>query len=123
MSKRVEELFSGGEAAQRPARSGWIKALLAAAIPLDVLGILSCTSVPGAALTLAAWWLVDRELALLESGVIAVESAPALGRLKQLTLGALTFCGVSLFVQIVLLSTGFYERWLLRLSQWLQWVS
>lgn len=122
MSKRVEKLFSGGEPEQRPARSGWIKALLAAAIPLDVLGILSCTSVPGAALTLAAWWLVDRELALLESGVIAAESAPTLGRLKQLTLGALTFCGVSLFVQIVLLSTGFYERWLLRLSQWLQWV-
>lgn len=123
MSNRVEKLFSGGEPEQRPARSGWIKAVLAVAIPLDVLGVLSCTSVPGAVMTLLAWWLVDREMALLESGVIHVESAPSLNRLKQVTVGTLTFCGVSLFVQIVLLSTGFYERWLLRLSQWLQWAT
>ncbi len=121
MSDRLDNLFTGAELAQRPARTGWITALLALAIPLDVLGVLSCTSVPGAILTLVAWWLVDRETALLESGLIQVTGAPRLARLRQLTVGTLTFCGVSLFVQIVLLSTGFYERWLLRVSQWLEW--
>jgi len=121
MSNRVDNLFTGGEPEQRPAQSGWITALLIVAIPLDLLGVLSCTSVPGAAITLLAWWLVDREMALLESGIIHVESAPTLNRLKQITLGTLAFCGISLIFQIVLLSTGFFEAWLLRGSQWLQW--
>ena len=121
MSNRVDNLFTGGEPDQRLAQTGWISALLAVAIPLDILGVLSCTSVPGAGVTLLAWWLVDREMALLESGVILVESAPRLNRLKQITMGALAFCGISLLFQIVLLSTGFYEGWLLQISQWMQW--
>jgi len=121
LSNRVDNLFTGSEPEQRPAQSGWIIALLVIAVPLDLLGVLSCTSVPGAAMTLFAWWLVDREMALLESGVIHVESAPKLNRLKQITLGTLAFCGISLVFQIVLLSTGFYETYLLRLSQWMQW--
>ena len=116
MADRLENLFSGGELAQRPARTGLIGLTLALAIPLDLLGVLSCTSVPGAALTLGAWWLIDQESGLMECGLVDGAAAPRLAQLKRVTHAALVFCGINLFAQIILLSTGVYEQWLITLS-------
>ena len=116
MADRLETLFSGGELAPRPARTGLVTAALAVAIPLDLLGVLSCTSVPGAGLTLMAWWLIDQELGLMEGGLVHSDAAPKLANQKRLAHAALVFCGINLFAQILLLSTGIYEQWLLTLS-------
>ncbi len=116
MADRLETLFSGGELTPRPAHPRVVVAVLALAIPLDLLGVLICTSVPGAGLTLVAWWLIDQETGLMECGLVDSAAAPQFVNLKRLTHAALVFCGINLFAQIILLSSGVYEQWLLTLS-------
>ena len=117
MSDRVDRLFEGDqEPPPVKARTTWILVSLALALPLNLMGFISCTAVPGAGLALAAWSMVDRDLSLVESGLISIEQAPQLNRLKRVTVATLALSGAVLIVQIILLSTGAYERWLLQLD-------
>ena len=118
MSERLDQLFDGDSNRSRRARLPLVWGILAVALPLNLLGVLSCTAVPGAVVTLMAWWLLDQELALHGSGMIDPSDGPALLKLKQVTRWFLAFCGANLLLQIALLSTGVYEGWLLELSQW-----
>ncbi len=97
----------------------WIRRLLWVAIPLDLLGVLCCTSVPGAVLTLVAWSVADGELARVGSGDLPLDEAPRLSRYKRISLAALVFCVLSFLLQIILLSNGTYRAWLLELDLWL----
>ena len=115
MSERTDELFDDGPPSSR---LRWIKLLLWIALPLDLLGVFCCTSVPGAGLTLAAWALADSELARVESGHLPVEVAPELTRLKRFSLMLLVLCGVSFVVQAVLLTNGTYEALILMADLW-----
>ncbi len=119
MSDRVDQLFGGeppgpGGSGPQP-RTGLILGLLVVAAPLDLFGIVCCSSIPGMVLTLAAWLLADGDLARVESGHLPMDKAPALVRLKQVAFGLLVFCGLSFLVQMALLGNGAYERWLVSL--------
>ncbi len=112
MSDRVDRLFEGDpELPTRPSHAPRIQLVLAAALVLDLLGLLTCLSIPGAALTLWAWWWVGRELAAAAAGVVATEHAPRLHLLQRLATAGLAWCAASFALQIYLLSTGAYERW------------
>jgi len=115
VSEGTDGLFSDPPAMSR---IRWIRRLLWVAVPLDLAGVLCCTSVPGAGLTLAAWALADADMARVESGHLPQEAAPELLRLKRFALGLLVLCGLSFLLQIVLLSNGTYERWFLVLDLW-----
>ena len=110
MTEGTDELFSDPPSGSR---IRWIRRLLWVGVPLDLSGVLCCTSV-----TLAAWALADADLARVESGHLPQEAAPELLRLKRIALGLLVLCGLSFLLQIVLLSNGTYERWLLMLDLW-----
>ena len=91
MTGRVDRLFGGKPVGESQVRRATI--LLAIAVPLDVLGLVTCTSVPGALLTLAAWQLAEADM-------------------KQIAFWAMGACILGFGLQLVLLSTGTYERWL-----------
>ncbi len=93
--------------------------LLALALPLNVLGLVCCTLVPGTLLTLWAWSICKRELAILEHGELPVRESLRLASLDRLARWMLAACGVLLVAQVYLLTTGFYQRLLLRLDVWL----
>lgn len=112
MSYRVDLLFGKESAETRNKRLRRIRWLLAVAAPLDLLGLVSCTALPGAALTLLAWQLSDQELYRAEEGLGGGGNTDALGRLRQVAGGLLAVCFVGFFVQMYLLSTGVYARWL-----------
>ncbi len=80
------------------------------AIPLVILGIPCWTSVPGAVLTLWAWLSTDAEMKKVEAGQTSHEDAVVIVEIRRLATGALVLCVVTLLIQIVLLSTTFYER-------------
>lgn len=110
---RVDALFSGDpplpiiEAGPVLRRLRW---LLALAIPLDLLGPLCWTSVPGAALTLWAWLLADGEVARAEEGNYAPADASKLRTLHNFAGVALGLVALSLFAQLVLLGSDFYKQ-------------
>ncbi len=112
MSDRVDRLFEGDhDLPVRRSHARFIQLVLAAAIVLDFLGLLTCLSIPGAALTLWAWWWTDRELALVASGALSADDGPRLDLLRRISTAALAWCAVSFALQIYLLSTGAYEQW------------
>lgn len=110
---RVDALFAG-EPPRPPTPAGPVLRkltwLLVFAIPLDALGILCWTGVPGAALTVWAWLVADAELARVEAGEYDAADAERLAGLRTLASLALGFCVLSLVVQIYLLNTPFYAR-------------
>lgn len=110
MTRRVDALF-GGEGPPRRARVVELGLLLGVALALDLSGILCCTSVPGAALTLVAWLWADGDLARVRSGHLAPRDGPTLERMKQVANAGLVLCGVTFVIQIALLQDGTYERW------------
>jgi hypothetical protein len=115
-SERVDQLFGGeaggsGLGGPEP-RTGLILGLLVVAAPMDLFGVVCCTSIPGMVLTLAAWLAADADLARVESGHLDVDRAPALVRLKQVAFGLLIWCGATFLIQMALLGNGAYERWL-----------
>ena len=110
MTGRVDRLFGGKPVGESQVRRATI--LLAIAVPLDVLGLVTCTSVPGALLTLAAWQLAEADMKRIEAGELSVEHAPAIARVKQIAFWAMGACILGFGLQLVPLSTGTYERWL-----------
>ncbi len=121
-SERVAALFAGrrpatGSADRSPGRA--IILLLLLALPLNLAGLLCCTSVPGALVSLWAWRLARRELALLEHGELPVQDTLRLTRLQRLATGMLAASLLLLLAQVYLLTTGFYQDLLLRLDLWL----
>lgn len=111
---RVDRLFGGTAPDLAPPRTRLLWSLVAVALLLDVAGTVSCTSVPGAVVTMAAWRLADEELNRARR---AERPAPDLVTLARLRLGTavlLGVVGVLLVVQAYLLATGFYEARLLR---------
>lgn len=119
---RVDALFAGGGPGgtrTRPGRSRQILALLSIATPLNLAGTVTCTVIPGALLTLWAWVLARRELAILEHGELPVRETQRIGRLERFAAWMLGACAVLLCVQVYLLATGTYQALLLRLDLWL----
>jgi hypothetical protein len=116
LSDRVDQLF-GSEAGGTPGpgpmpRNNLVLGLLLLAVPLDLFGLVCCTSIPGMVLTLSAWLIADTDLAKVESGHLPMEKAPTLVRYKQVAFGLLIFCGLTFIVQMTMLSNGVYESWL-----------
>ena len=116
----MDALFaSSGPHAEHLGRGRRALWLLLAALPLNVAGLACCTLVPGTLLTLWAWSIVKRELVILEHGELPVRETLRLGRLDRFAKWMLGACGVLLLAQAYLLTTGFYQRMLLRLDLWL----
>ncbi len=109
MSRRVDKLFGGTPGLGRPSRARLARLLLAVAIPMNVLGLITCLSVPGALLTLAAWQVAEGDVQRIEAGELGVEHAPELARIKQVAAWAMVGCAGVFLVQLWLLSTGRYE--------------
>lgn len=109
---RVEALFAGTPAVPMVAAGPVIRKLtwlLALGLPLDAAGVLCCTGVPGAVLTLWAWLVADSEVARIDAGVYSEEDAAKLRRLRGVALFALGFCVLSLIIQARLLANRWYE--------------
>jgi len=110
MSDRVDRLFGGHPTgASRLRRAQW---LLVIALPLDLAGLVTCTSVPGALLTLAAWQIAESEMKRIEAGELSVEHAPRIVLIKKVAFWAMAACVGGFALQLILLSTGTTERWL-----------
>lgn len=114
MSERVDALFSGDLPTSTPIeaqrRLHRLNRTLWVAIGLDVLGLPCWTSVPGAVLTLWVWLATDADLVRIEAGEYSDADTALVMRIRRLAAIALVFCVVSLLIQILLLSTSFYER-------------
>jgi len=105
MSGEVDELFEGGRAA-RP-RFAFAVSVLSVGVLLTVLGM-ACSAVPGGLITLAGYFVVQKEIDRVDSGYLAVEHRPALLRLRLLAWFSLGLVIALFIVQAVLLCTGFY---------------
>ncbi len=117
---RVDDLFTGVvPEGLRPGRSKLVLAMLLVALPLNIGGLVLCTLVPGTLLTLWAWSIAKRELAILEHGELPVAESQRLSRLDRFARWMLMGCGALLVAQAYLLTTGFYQALLLRLDMWL----
>jgi hypothetical protein len=113
MTDRVDILFSGNLPSppkDHGPRLNKIEQTLWAAIVLNVLGIPCWTSVPGAILTLWAWLATAPDAESPISDPMSPSDTERLARLRKRANITLVFCVVALIVQIVLLSTTFYER-------------
>ena len=117
---RVDDLFAGVvPEGLRPGRSKLVLAMLLVALPLNIAGLALCTLVPGTLLTLWAWSIAKRELAILEHGELPVAESQRIARLDRFARWMLMGCGALLVAQAYLLTTGFYQALLLRLDMWL----
>lgn len=108
---KVDALFAGEPPPPTIPAGPRIRSLslvLAVAVPLDLLGILCWTGVPGAVLTLWAYLSADAEMARIEAGTYSGEDAARLLRLRSIATWALYFCVLSFLGQAWLLSTSFY---------------
>ena len=116
MSAKVDALFSGEPPQSvllRPVI--WrLRVLLAVSLPMNLLGALCWTGVPGGLLTLWAWTIADREAAVVDTGLVTGAEAAALLRLRRWAAYNLGICVISLLVQVTLLTTSFYEGLLAR---------
>lgn len=112
MSEKVDALFAG-EPPPEPIAAGpklrAIRAALLVALPLNLLGVLCWTGVPGAAITLWAWLQADGEMPRVEAGEYLSEDAANMMRLRTMAGRLLGFCVLSLVLQAYLLTTSFYS--------------
>lgn len=83
---------------------------------MDLLGLLTCTSVPGMVLTLIALKVIDSERERMSQGMLPLELTPTLNLYRKLALGGLGLCAAGFVLQLWLLSAGYYEELLLRWS-------
>ena len=115
MSDKVDALFDGEppptpRSAASKLRS--IRHALLIALPLDVMGVLCWTGVPGAAITLWAWLQADGEMERIEKGEYSSDDAALLIQARRQASLLLAFCLLSLIFQAYLLTTSFYtELW------------
>ena len=113
MSDRVDALFGGDLPASSGGREPRLKRIeqtLWFALALNVLGIPCWTSVPGAILTLWAWFATDPENVALDAAGMAPAERDRLHRLRRRAHATLAVCVAALILQIILLSTAFYSR-------------
>lgn len=112
MSAKVDALFAGEPPAtvELGPVLARLKLLLGVSLPLNLLGPLCWTGVPGAVLTLWAWSLADREAAAVSAGAVRGDQATSLLRLRRFAATNLGLCVLSLFVQVSLLATDFYPQ-------------
>jgi len=88
--------------------------LIGLSLPLNALGVLCWTGVPGAALTLWAWLLADAEATRAAAGAFSAEDADRVVRYRSYAAWNLGFCVVSLIGQALLMATPLYETMLSR---------
>ncbi len=113
---KVDALFAGELPEQKALgpvlrRLSW---LLALSLPLNLIGVLCFTGVPGAVLTLWAWLLADNEAARVREGASDEQEGKRLLQLRGWAAWNLGLCVSSLLIQAWLLTTGFYEALLSR---------
>lgn len=108
MSERVDELFGSEPNPGGQPNTLRIVLLLVLGVPLDLLGLISCASIPGALLTWGAWRLASRDLEGVANGQIAVRHAPRLTKLKTFCSWALVWCSLTFVLQLVMLYTRSY---------------
>ena len=111
MSHRVDELFGGG--LRKVSQVRLASTLLWVAAPLTVVGVLSCASLPALGLALYAHRLVTEDMRRVGRDELDIDELPRLTRLRRVAFWMMATCGLSFAVQLVLLSTGWYERHLL----------
>ena len=110
MSSRVDRLFGGSD---RPFRRSSILWLLGLGLPLDFLGLLTCTSVPGMVLTLIALQIIDAERERMSQGLLPLTLTQKLNLYRKLAFGGLGLCAAGFVLQLWLISAGYYEELLL----------
>lgn len=106
MSQRVDELFDSSH--RVGPRRRLILTLLILGVTLSVLG-LCCTSVPGGLVTLAAWSVLETEIARVDSGFLPATTKPILLKLRSLVNVALVLTVILFLIQGALLCQGSYE--------------
>lgn len=106
----VDDLFSGEPAPAPPTdRLKSVGRLLVVGGVLDLLGPFCLTGVPGAAVTLWAWYQADEEVARAEEGVLSADAGRRARRMRSVAFGLLVFTLLSLLVQIALFGMGVYD--------------
>ena len=107
----ADDLF-GGDAPPPPPPdpAPRIRRILAFAGPLNLMGPLCLTSVPGAFLSLWAWYQADEAMARLESGDLPEGYGPHLKALKNSTFANLIAAFSVMIFQILLFMTGVYQQ-------------
>jgi hypothetical protein len=113
VSSRVDRLFGGSN---KPFRQTRILCLLGLALPLDLIGLVTCTSVPGMVLTLIVLQVIDSERERVAQGMLPLDLTPKLNTYRKLALTGLGLCAAGFVLQLWLLSAGYYEELLLRWS-------
>ena len=117
---QVDALFAGDPPpppASVDATLRRLRWLMGISLPLNALGVLCWTGVPGAVLTLWAWLLADAEATRAASGVFVAPDAERVSRYRSYAAWNLGFCVLSLIVQTAFLTTDLYETVLLRLLE------
>lgn len=105
-TRRLDRLFG-----QRPGpRQDRARRLLWVALPLNLLGLVSCASVVGVFFTLAAWQITREDLERVERGELDPDAAPGISRLHDLATAGLLWCVLTFVLQIVLLQSGVVAR-------------
>jgi hypothetical protein len=110
VTQRVDQLFGQGPRSESRARL--VTGLLMAAIPLSLVGVLTCASLPAAGLALYAHLVAVSEVRRVSTGDLDIDELPRLTRLRRVAFWTMVVCGLSFVLQLVLLSNGFYEQWL-----------
>jgi len=107
---KADQLFDG-EAPPPPPPDPTvaIQRLLWIAVPLNLMGPCLFTGVPGAALSLWAWYRADEELARLEAGGLPAALRPRLVQIRWLSSLNLGLCGSLLLLQLGLFGIGAYQ--------------
>lgn len=106
----VDDLFQRDQpVVAAPDRLRTVWRLLIVAIPLNLCGITCFTGVPGAILSLLAWYLADEELGRVESGALPADRRDRVSRVRLIAFVQLVFCGLTLLVTAALFGLGFYE--------------
>ena len=108
MSQRVDQLF--GQGPRKVSRAKLVSGLLMAAIPLTVVGLITCASLPAAGLALYAHLVASDEVRRVSTGELDIDELPRLTRLRRSAFWTMVVCGLSFILQLVLLNNGFYER-------------
>ena len=107
----VDDLFSPDAPPPPPPKDRLrrIGRLLAVSLPLNLLGPLCLTGVPGAILALIGWQLADEEVARAESGAVPKDQLPRARRMRTFAFSQLSLAMLSLVAQVFLFALGFYD--------------